>query len=120
MAIEKTSTRSKIEIIESDNSRRIRLRVVDADDNDTKITVASVKVYITEEHTGKTVNNRDGTTNTDGITIDDTNRVTFLMDGSDNTIVDSNAKSAYHWVKFEITYGSRMHIIRFKFKIIDV
>ena len=117
----KTSIDTKQEIIVGDDSKRIRLFLVDGDDNDVKVAVASVKVFITEENTGSTINNRDGTTNTDGITIDQTNRVTFLMDALDNVIADTTNSPTYeyHWVKFEITYGSRMRAIRRRFKIID-
>ena len=118
--MDKTSKDTKKEIIAGDDSVRHRFSVVQADDTTQKITVASVKVFITEEITGSTVNGRDGTTTTSGITIDETNRVTFLMGALDNVILDTvnSPRYEYHIVKYEITYGSRMHIIRRRFKIV--
>ena len=118
-----TSKDTKIDIIVDDDSKMVRGFVVDAADSSTKLTVASVKVYITEENTGNTVNDRDGVTNTTGITIDQTNRVTFLLDALDNVIIDTvnSPTFEYHWVKLEITYDStRTLIIRRKFRIISV
>ncbi|KKM78933.1 hypothetical protein LCGC14_1355020 [marine sediment metagenome] len=117
-----TSKDPKIVAIVSDDSKMVRGFLVDGADETTKLTPTAVKVYITEENTGNTVNDRDGVTNTTGITIDQTNRVTFLLDALDNVIIDAVNSSGfeYHWVKLEITYGSRTLIVRRRFRIISV
>lgn len=116
-----TSVDTGIEIIVGDASKRIRLLAFDGDDDVVPMPITDVKVYITEDETSNIVNNRDGTTNIDGITIDQ-NQIIFLIGASDNVRIAArnNVIEEYHWVKFEAFYGdTRMKAFRFKFKIID-
>ena len=113
------SVETGIEILTGDDSRRIQFFGWDADNITAAMPITDVNVYITDDKTGNTVNDRDGVTNTEGITIDQTNRVTFLMDALDNVIVGMQATED-HWVRFEVFYGDRMKTFRFMFTLTEV
>ena len=104
-------------IIVGDDSKKPTFEVFE-DDKETPINVGTVTVEITEERSGDTVNGRDGTFN-DGVVVTSPNIVSFSMDALDNAIVGTHDYE-YHWVKFNINYGSRKKIIRIRFEILNV
>jgi len=79
---------------------------------------------------GTIVNDRDGTTNTDGLTTTDTNLINFDLAPADLTIQDSTAaaKRGYeiHRVLFDVCYNAdadkylREYIIRINYSPVTV
>lgn len=92
------------------SSFNINFRSVLASDTTTAVAPSSVKAYIYVDRVGTIVNNRDGTTNTTGLSITDTNLINFNLAPADLTIVDATAaaKRGYeiHRVIIESLYNT--------------
>jgi len=80
-------------------------------DGTTPVTPSSVKLYVMLKNTADSptyINDRDGITNTDGITID-TNSVSIHLDPDDNQIVGSDAfedlRFEIHTILVEVQYN---------------
>lgn len=85
------------------------------------VTPDSVKVFVKTEE-GTTVNDRDGTTNTVGLSITDTNLVTFVTEAADNTIIETSSPTLeYRYVTIEVTYNTTYkHFERFRYKLGEI
>lgn len=112
---------TKDTVYEGTAGYRIKFRVRDAD-TQAAIAPDSVKVHVENGSgvpNGTTINDRDGTTNTSGLTITDTNLITFITEAGDNTYVTSDRASAWRLVTIEVNYSSntKKHFERFKYTL---
>lgn len=89
--------------IHEGDSYLIKFRFVDAEDG-SAVAPSSQKVYITEQDSGDTVNDRDGSDAT-GLGVTDTNLVTFTASPADAEMATTQA-SEIHRVRIELKYNA--------------
>ena len=92
--------------IHEGDSYLIKFRFVDADTG-AVVVPSSQKVYITEEDSGDTVNNRDGS-DASGLAVTDTNLVTFAALPADAGMATAQ-NSEVHRIRIELKYNAGVH-----------